>query len=192
MSIFLWSLSKIHSNKQKLLRRRTTRRHRYTALLLPLLRDVFIWECWLILGAWVSVGRRRVAEPFVIAGRHESARPPQTICLGFLLFAWAAHSDFLPVVTLISIPGSCRTHRSSSGAERTWSFKWQACFSGSGVGEGRCQSPVNTWCESLYSVIFFSQLQQHHSATHRDHKLYHSPDTSEVSCLTNVLDHHPM
>lgn len=61
-----------------------------------------------------------------------------------------------------------------------------------GWGRGRCQSPVNTWCESLCSVIFFSQLQQRHSATRRDHKLYHSPDTSEVSCLTDVLDHHPM
>lgn len=35
MSISLWSFSKIHSNKQKLLRRRTTWKHRYTAFLLP-------------------------------------------------------------------------------------------------------------------------------------------------------------
>lgn len=35
ISISPWSFSKIDSNKQKLLRRRTTRKHRYTAFLLP-------------------------------------------------------------------------------------------------------------------------------------------------------------
>lgn len=63
-----------------------------------------------------------------IAGGHESARLRQTIRLGFLLFAWAAHSDFLPVVTLILTPGRCCTRRSSSGAQRPlwWKFFW--CF----------------------------------------------------------------
>lgn len=48
--------SKNHSNKQKLLRRCTTRKHRYTAFMLPCYMTSFLWECWLIPGAWVSVG----------------------------------------------------------------------------------------------------------------------------------------
>lgn len=49
ISISPWSFSKIDSNKQKLLRRRTTRKHRYTVFLLPCYMTFFIWECWLIL-----------------------------------------------------------------------------------------------------------------------------------------------
>lgn len=54
MSVSLWSFSKVHSNKQKLLRRCATWKHRYTGFLLPCY--VFIWKCWLIPCAWVSVG----------------------------------------------------------------------------------------------------------------------------------------
>lgn len=179
MSISPWSLSKIHSNKQKLLRRRTTRRHRYTALLLPLLRDVFIWECWLILGAWVSFGWRRVAEPFFYC-TGDMSRPvrPKTICLGFFALCLSSALQFFACCAFDLSP---RVLSHTPLIFRSWTYLMIQMasfffFLPMGWGRGRCQSHVSTRCESQYSVFFLSQLQQHRSDTRRDHKFYHSPD----------------
>lgn len=91
-----WFFSKSHSNKQKLLRRLTTWKHRYTALLLPCYMSFYLrmltnsW-CMGICRRLRSLGGGRVIER--CRERHQSPWWQYAICLLFDLCLSNAHTS---------------------------------------------------------------------------------------------------